>query len=191
MPLVAVRRQRNSQRSKAQERVNFHGFAGKRENPRRGFPFSHKAKILREPISKKGETINMAGYRIVRINDDIKRELAQLIPNLKDPRVRGLISITRVDTTPDLRYCKVYVSALDKGDVKDMVKGLKSASGYLRRELAKRMTLRYTPELIFTPDDSIDQGSRIIGILGDIEKEPPVGPSSDPAAHLPEAEDEV
>ena len=125
----------------------------------------------------------MAGYRIVRINDDIKRELAQLIPNLKDPRVRGLISITRVDTTPDLRYCKVYVSALDKGDVKDMVKGLKSASGYLRRELAKRMTLRYTPELIFTPDDSIDQGSRIIGILGDIEKEPPVGPSSDPAAH--------
>ena len=129
----------------------------------------------------------MAGYRIVRINDDIKRELAQLIPNLKDPRVRGLISITRVDTTPDLRYCKVYVSALDKGDVKDMVKGLKSASGYLRRELAKRMTLRYTPELIFTPDDSIDQGSRIIGILGDIEKEPPVGPSSDPAAHLPEA----
>ena len=90
----------------------------------------------------------MAGYRIVRINDDIKRELAQLIPNLKDPRVRGLISITRVDTTPDLRYCKVYVSALDKGDGKDMVKGLKSASGYLRRELAKRMTLRYTPELI-------------------------------------------
>ena len=94
-------------------------------------------------------------------------------------------------TTPDLRYCKVYVSALDKGDVKDMVKGLKSASGYLRRELAKRMTLRYTPELIFTPDDSIDQGSRSIGILGDIEKEPPVGPSSDPAAQLPEAEDEV
>ena len=133
----------------------------------------------------------MAGYRIVRINDDIKRELAQLIPNLKDPRVRGLISITRVDTTPDLRYCKVYVSALDKGDVKDMVKGLKSASGYLRRELAKLMTLRYTPELIFMPDDSIDQGSRIIGILGDIEKEPPVGPSSDPAAHLPGAEDEV
>ena len=105
--------------------------------------------------------------------------------------MRGLISITRVDTTPDLRYCKVYVSALDKRDVKDMVKGLKSASGYLRRELAKRMTLRYTPELIFTPDDSIDQGSRIIGILGDIEKAPPVGPSSDPAANLPEEEEEV
>lgn len=134
----------------------------------------------------------MAGYRIIRINDDIKRELAQMIPNLKDPRVRGMISITRVDTTPDLRYCKVYVSALDKRDVKDMIKGLKSASGYLRRELAKRMTLRYTPELIFSSDDSIDQGNRIIGMLGALKDEPPVGPSSDPAAHLPEdEEDEV
>ena len=133
----------------------------------------------------------MPSNRIQRINEEIQRELSDLLRNLKDPRVRGLISITRVDTTPDLRYCKVYVSALDKGDGKDMVKGLKSASGYLRRELAKRMTLRYTPELIFTPDDSIDQGSRIIGILGDIEKAPPVGPSSDPAAHLPEEEEEV
>ena len=133
----------------------------------------------------------MAGYRIVRINDDIKRELAQLIPNLKDPRVRGLISVTAVDTTPDLRYAKIYISVLDKSDCAQVLKGLKSASGYLRRELAKRMTLRYTPELIFTPDDSIDQGSRIIGILGDIEKAPPVGPSSDPAAHLPEEEEEV
>jgi ribosome-binding factor A len=126
----------------------------------------------------------MAGYRIVRINDDIKRELSELIPTLKDPRVRGLISITRVDTTPDLRYCKVYVSTFDKSDVKDMVRGLKSASGFLRRELAKRMTLRYTPELIFTPDDSIDQGNRIIGMLGKIQDAEPVGPSSDPAARL-------
>lgn len=111
----------------------------------------------------------MAGYRIVRINDDIKRELSELIPTLKDPRVRGLISITRVDTTADLRYCKVYVSALDKRDVKDLIRGLKSAAGFLRRELAKRMTLRYTPELIFTPDDSIDQGNRIIGMLGKLK----------------------
>ena len=115
----------------------------------------------------------MAGYRIVRINDDIKRELAQLIPNLKDPRVRGLISITRVDTTPDLRYCKVYVSALDKGDVKDMVKGLKSASGYLRRELAKRMTLRYTPELIFELDHSIEHGAHINDIIRHLDDASP------------------
>ena len=133
----------------------------------------------------------MPSNRIGRINEEIQRELASLIPNVKDPRVTGMISVTAVETTPDLRWAKVYVSMLDKSSAAQVVKGLKSAAGYLRRELAKRMTLRYTPELIFTPDDSIDQGSRIIGILGDIEKEPPVGPSSDPAAHLPEAEDEV
>ena len=128
----------------------------------------------------------MAGYRIVRINDDIKRELSELIPTLKDPRVRGLISITRVDTTADLRYCKVYVSSLDKGDETGMIRGLKSASGYLRRALAHRITLRYTPELIFAPDDSIDQGNRIIGMLGEIRDAEPVGPSSDPQAKIEE-----
>ena len=121
----------------------------------------------------------MAGYRIVRINDDIKRELAQLIPNLKDPRVRGLISITRVDTTPDLRYCKVYVSALDKGDVKDMVKGLKSASGYLRRELGRALNLRYTPELLFVEDDSIDKGAHILEMLRDPEVVKPANPANE------------
>ena len=113
----------------------------------------------------------MAGYRIVRINDDIKRELSELIPTLKDPRVRGLISITRVDTTADQT---------------GMIRGLKSASGYLRRALAQRMTLRYTPELIFAPDDSIDQGNRIIGMLGEIRDAEPVGPSSDPQAKIEE-----
>lgn len=128
----------------------------------------------------------MAGYRIVRINDDIKRELSELIPTLKDPRVRGLISITRVDTTADLRYCKVYVSSLDKGDETGMIRGLKPRPGYLRRALAQRMTLRYTPELIFAPDDSIDQGNRIIGMLGEIRDAEPVGPSSDPQAKIEE-----
>ena len=121
----------------------------------------------------------MAGYRIVRINDDIKRELAQLIPNLKDPRVRGLISITRVDTTPDLRYCKVYVSALDKRDVKDMVKGLKSASGYLRRELGHALQLRYTPELTFVRDDSIDQGAHILDMLRNPNVVKPANPANE------------
>lgn len=86
-----------------------------------------------------------------------------------------------MDTTADLRYCKVYVSALDKRDVKDLIRGLKSAAGFLRRELAKRMTLRYTPELIFTPDDSIDQGNRIIGMLGKLKDAEPVGPQLGPA----------
>ena len=132
----------------------------------------------------------MAGYRIVRINDDIKRELSELIPTLKDPRVRGLVSVTRVDTTADLKYCKVYVSALDKRDEKEVLRGLKSASGFLRRSLAQRMTLRNTPELIFVPDDSIDRGNRVIGVLEKLQDAPPVGPSSDPGAQTAEEGDE-
>ena len=104
----------------------------------------------------------MATNRINRINEDIQRELASLIRTVKDPRVHGLISITRVDTTTDLRYCRVYVSVLDHSDVKEVVKGLKSAAGYLRRELGRVLTLRYTPELQFIEDDSIERGVRMI-----------------------------
>ncbi|MCD7928987.1 MAG: 30S ribosome-binding factor RbfA [Clostridiales bacterium] len=119
----------------------------------------------------------MASYRIGRINDDIKRELASMIPTLKDPRVRGLISITRVDTTTDLRYCKVYVSTLDKNDVKEVMRGLKSSAGYLRRELGHRMTLRYTPELQFIADDSIDRGSRLIQMMNELDIQPDETPA--------------
>ena len=111
----------------------------------------------------------MASNRIGRINEEIQRELAALIPALKDPRVHGLVSITRVDTTADLRYAKVYVSVLDKSDVKDVIRGLKSAGGYLRRELGRALSLRYTPELVFQADDSIDRGAHILKILNDIE----------------------
>lgn len=110
----------------------------------------------------------MPGYRIGRINDDIKQELSAMLPTLKDPRVRGIISITRVDTTADLRYCKVYISALDREDLGEVVKGLKSASGYLRRELGHRMSLRYTPELQFIPDDSIDRGTKLIKMMEEL-----------------------
>ena len=111
----------------------------------------------------------MASNRIGRINEEIQRELAALIPALKDPRVHGLVSVTRVDTTADLRYAKVYVSVLDKSDVKDVIRGLKSAGGYLRRELGRALSLRYTPELVFQADDSIDRGAHILKILNDIE----------------------
>ena len=111
----------------------------------------------------------MASNRIGRINEEIQRELAALIPALKDPRVHGLVSITRVDTTADLRYAKVYISVLDKSDVKDVIRGLKSAGGYLRRELGRALSLRYTPELVFQADDSIDRGAHILKILNDIE----------------------
>ena len=110
----------------------------------------------------------MATNRINRINEDIQRELASLLRTVKDPRVQGLISITRVDTTTDLRYCRVYVSALDQSDIKEVVKGLKSAAGYLRRELGHALTLRYTPELQFLADDSIERGVRMVSMLDHI-----------------------
>ena len=112
----------------------------------------------------------MPSNRIGRINEEIQRELATLIRTVKDPRVHGLVSITAVDTTSDLRYAKIYVSVLDKSDVSEVVKGLKSAAGYLRRELGRVLQLRYTPELTFTPDDSIAEGARILEIIHDLEK---------------------
>lgn len=113
----------------------------------------------------------MATNRINRINEDIQRELASLIRTVKDPRVHGLISITRVDTTTDLRYCRVFVSVLDHSDVKEVVKGLKSAAGYLRRELGHVLTLRYTPELQFIEDDSIERGVRMVSMIDRILEE--------------------
>ena len=92
----------------------------------------------------------MASNRIGRINEEIQRELAELIRSLKDPRVQTMISITRVDTTPDLRYSKIYVSVLEEARSQDALRGLKSAGGWLRRELGSRLQLRYTPELVFT-----------------------------------------
>lgn len=112
----------------------------------------------------------MASNRIGRINEEIQRELSTLIRNLKDPRVHGLVSITAVDTTADLRYAKIYVSVLDKSDVKEVVKGLKSAGGYLRRELGRVVQLRYTPELIFVADDSIAEGAHILEIIEKLDK---------------------
>lgn len=109
----------------------------------------------------------MASNRIHRINDEIQRELAAQLRNLKDPRVSGtgMVSITRVDTTNDLRYARVYVSVLNKDQEKDVLKGLKSASGFLRRELGRALQLRYTPELQFLGDDSIQHGAHILELL--------------------------
>ena len=121
----------------------------------------------------------MAKNRIGRINEEIQRELASLIPNVKDPRVSGLISVTAVNTTPDLRYSKIYISVLDKTDCAQVLKGLKSASGYLRRELGRALQLRYTPELTFVQDDSIDQGAHILEMLRDPEVVKPANPANE------------
>lgn len=121
----------------------------------------------------------MASNRIGRINEEIQRELASLIPNVKDPRVSGLISVTAVDTTPDLRYAKIYISVLDKSDCAQVLKGLKSASGYLRRELGHALQLRYTPELTFVRDDSIDQGAYILDMLRNPNVVKPANPANE------------
>ena len=130
----------------------------------------------------------MASNRIGRINEEIQRELATLIRTVKDPRVHGLVSITAVETTPDLRYSKIYVSVQDRSDVKEVVKGLKSAGGYLRRELGSALKLRYTPELLFVEDDSIGKGAHILSMLRDPEVVKPANPAN---AHINlDAEDE-
>ena len=121
----------------------------------------------------------MPSNRIGRINEEIQRELASLIPNVKDPRVTGMISVTAVETTPDLRWAKVYVSMLDKSSAAQVVKGLKSAAGYLRRELGRALNLRYTPELLFVEDDSIDTGAHILEMLRDPEVVKPANPANE------------
>ena len=115
----------------------------------------------------------MASNRIGRINEEIQKELSALLRTLKDPRVSatGMVSITRVDTTGDLRYARIYISCLDKSSEKDVMKGLKSAAGFLRRELGHARQLRYTPELQFIADDSIQYGAHILEVLRKVERE--------------------
>ncbi len=117
-------------------------------------------------MSQKGST------RQIRINDEILRETATIIRNeLKDPRIGGMISVTKVDTTSDLKYSKVFVSVLGSDAVKsDTMDGLKSCSGFIRKELARRINLRYTPELKFILDDSLDNAFKIDSLIREANK---------------------
>ena len=121
----------------------------------------------------------MAGNRMGRINEEVQRELSALIPTVKDPRVRGMISVTAVDVTPDLKYAKIFISVLDKGDSGQVLKGLKSAAGYLRWELGGRLNLRHTPELSFVQDDSMAKGAKILEMLRDPEVVKPANPANE------------
>ena len=112
----------------------------------------------------------MASNRIGRINEEIQKELSSLLRNLKDPRVQDtMISITHVETTPDLRYAKVYVSFLQEEKAADAMKGLKSAGGWLRRQLSSALQLRYTPELVWALDDSITYGAKMLELINSLE----------------------
>ena len=114
----------------------------------------------------------MAKYRRDRINEEIQKEMASILRKVKDPRVgEAFISITAADCTPDLKYAKVYYSAMG-GDQKEIAKGLKAAAGFMRRELASSLNLRMTPELSFIEDESVAYGARIASILNNLEISP-------------------
>lgn len=111
----------------------------------------------------------MAKYRQGRINDEVQKEMAQIVREIKDPRVSGtMICVTAAQVTPDLKFAKIYYSVLG-GDKKEVAQGLKAASGYIRRQIAQRLNLRITPEFTFILDESIEYGAHIASILNTIE----------------------
>lgn len=109
--------------------------------------------------------------RTMRISEEIKREISGIIhTELKDPRLSKLISITHVNVTKDLRYAKVFVSIMaDDEEKKEVLKGLESAAGFIRREIGSRLQIRYSPEIIFEIDDSIEYGAKISKLIRDMK----------------------
>ena len=114
----------------------------------------------------------MNSNRIIKVNDEIQKETAEIIRGeLKDPRIGRLVSVVRVETTRDLKFCKIYVSVLGNEEEQESAfEGIKSASGYIRSQLAKRLNLRTTPELIFILDDSIEYGIRMSRLIDEVNK---------------------
>ncbi len=111
----------------------------------------------------------MAGYKIDRITSDIRIALSEMFRDLKDPRISSLLSIVKLNVSGDLSYATVYVSAIEGSEATaQSVKGLKSAAGYLRRELGSRLSLRKVPELRFVADDSIERSAHISGIINSL-----------------------
>lgn len=115
---------------------------------------------------------NNGSNRLDRINEELKRELSNIINyEVKNSNVTGMISVTKVKISPDLRHARVSVSILNSKNIKQTLAGLKSASGFIRSRIAENMNLRVTPEFIFELDDSLMYGERIDSILNDIMKE--------------------
>lgn len=112
----------------------------------------------------------MASHRIEKVNEEIKKELSLIIPRLKDPRIPDFVSVTEVRTTPDLKSARVYFSVLNGSDT-EALKGLQSSAAYARMLLSKTMKIRYTPELIFTIDESIKYGIFIEQKLSELNLE--------------------
>ena len=112
----------------------------------------------------------MSSNKLARTNDDIQRVIAAKLREIKDPRIQqGMISVTRVETTGDLRYSKIWLSVMGLENEKEFRRGLKSASGWLRRELGSVLDLRYTPELVFELDHSIEYGAHISAVINSLD----------------------
>ena len=110
--------------------------------------------------------------RLNRINEELKKEISNIISfELKNPDATGLISVTRVKITPDLKYAKVYVSMLNSKSKEKTIEALKQSAGYIRSLIAKRVNLRITPELVFEEDDSMEYGMKIDAILKELKGE--------------------
>ena len=107
--------------------------------------------------------------RLGRIEEEYRREISEIISyQLKNPNVTGLVSVTKVKVTNDLKYARVYVSILNSKNLKDTLVALKKSSGFIRSELARRVNFRNTPEIIFELDDSLEYGAKIDTILKEI-----------------------
>ncbi|MBE0480097.1 MAG: 30S ribosome-binding factor RbfA [Dehalococcoidia bacterium] len=115
----------------------------------------------------------MSSRRLARVNELLREEIGELLLHaMRDPRLSGLISVTEVITSGDLRHAKVYVSVLGtEDDKKGAEEALKAAAGFLRRSLAERVTLRYIPDLSFEIDESIERGSRLLQIIKEVVPE--------------------
>ncbi|MBU5482787.1 30S ribosome-binding factor RbfA [Clostridium sp. MSJ-11] len=114
----------------------------------------------------------MAKHRSGRINEEVRKEVSSIIQyDIKDPRMNAMVSITKVNVTKDLRYAKIYVSIFgDDTEKKNTLEVLKNSSGFIRREIGHRINLRYTPEIIFELDNSIEHGMHIDAILAQIKE---------------------
>ena len=116
---------------------------------------------------------DMAGYRIDRISEDIKREIVAVMRELKDPRVQGkLLTVVKVEVSSDASFAKVFVSSMNGiDDAKQAVKGLDTATGYIRREVGGRLHLSKTPELKFVADNSVEHGMNIARMLDELKED--------------------
>lgn len=122
----------------------------------------------------------MAGYRRDRVNDQMTREMSEIVRLVKDPRVSGsFVSITASNVTPDYKFAKIYFSVMNKEEANEVRKGLESAAGFIRKQVAERMNLRITPEFTFVYDDSLDYGAGMEKLFKKIADERAARPATE------------